>query len=161
MLNLVSLLFLCGSAHLAAGACATGWVQFETSCYKIEARAIKQWTDAKKACEAEKAQLTIIMTKEENDFVQRELRKLQIADMGMQFWMDGTDITTEGQWIWESTGEYFEIYDWSPGEPNQSGGEEDCMSFFRLYDYHWNDEHCNRPEGYVCEKEMASGPAVG
>ncbi|KAH3768649.1 lectin-like [Dreissena polymorpha] len=79
----------------------------------------------------------------------------------MQFWTDGTDKDTEGTWILGTTGEYFEVTDWQTGEPNQMAGEEDCLTFFRNYDYRWNDEHCDRRYGYVCEKEMTSVIVVG
>ncbi|KAH3768650.1 hypothetical protein DPMN_169870 [Dreissena polymorpha] len=71
----------------------------------------------------------------------------------MQFWADGTDKDTEGTWIWGTTGEHFEISDWQAGEPNHEAGEEDCLTLFRNYDYHWNDDLCDRLLGYVCEKE--------
>ncbi|XP_052221711.1 C-type lectin domain family 12 member B-like [Dreissena polymorpha] len=98
-------------ADRAAGACPPGLVQFQTSCYKIEAQAKKQWSDAKKACEAERSHLAVIMTTEENQFVKKELMKRQItcvfelSHAYMQFWMDGIDTATEGTWVWESTGE--------------------------------------------------------
>jgi hypothetical protein len=47
----------------------------------------------------------------------------------------------------------FEITDWGPNEPNQSGGNEDCLTFFALYNFQWNDEHCDRAFGFLCEKE--------
>ncbi|KAH3793303.1 hypothetical protein DPMN_146810 [Dreissena polymorpha] len=105
-MKLTLFFILYGCMQLAAGACAPGWLQFQTSCYKIEVQAEKQFTDANKACEAEQSHLAIIMTTEENQFLKKELMKLQITDVYKQFWMDGTDLTTEGTWVWESTGEF-------------------------------------------------------
>lgn len=47
----------------------------------------------------------------------------------------------------------FEITDWHVGEPNQNGGEEDCLTFYPRFNLGWNDEHCTVPESYICEKE--------
>ncbi|XP_052229367.1 perlucin-like [Dreissena polymorpha] len=80
----------------------------------------------------------------------------------MQFWTDGTDKDTEGTWIWDTTGEPFEVTDWYPGEPNQHEHNEDCLTFYLgRYDYHWNDNHCDLPKGFICEKETTPLQVVG
>ena len=71
-----------------------------------------------------------------------------------QFWTAGNDIQIEKEWVWAGTnGPIAEFTDWTPGEPNQSGGEEDCLSFYPRQGYHWNDEHCDKSMYYICEHE--------
>jgi len=47
----------------------------------------------------------------------------------------------------------FEVTDWYVGEPNQNGGQEDCLSFYTRFSFQWNDDHCDVPKSYICEKE--------
>lgn len=42
--------------------------------------------------------------------------------------------------------------DWFPGEPNQMGGNEDCLAYSGGA-YIWNDIWCGLKGGYICEKE--------
>lgn len=55
-----------------------------------------------------------------------------------------------GGWRWV-TGEPWNYTDWSPGEPNNSNGNEDFLHF--LANGHWNDFPGAGPQGYVCEYE--------
>ncbi|XP_052790946.1 perlucin-like [Mya arenaria] len=153
-------LLLVSCADLALSAqCPTGWLHFQESCYKIERNPLKTWPDAKQSCVNQQAHLAIVMTLEENSFLRNETMK--IGEAGRQYWMDGTDMATEGTWIWDKTGELFEVNDWAPNEPNQNGGQEDCLSIFSTLGYHWNDEHCNSPQAYICEKgDSSSGTGV-
>ncbi|KAJ8301356.1 hypothetical protein KUTeg_020343 [Tegillarca granosa] len=38
------------------------------------------------------------------------------------YWIGGSDVEIEGVWIW--------MKNWQPGEPNHSGGHEDCLLFY-------------------------------
>ncbi|XP_052790947.1 C-type lectin domain family 17, member A-like [Mya arenaria] len=157
----LALLFLHFSVLTAAAApCPPGWLHFAESCYKIEKDALKMWTDAKKSCEDQQSHLVIVMNLEENTFLRSEVLKIEPPQRNLQYWMDGTDLASEGNWTWEQTGDTFEISDWSPHEPNQNAGEEDCLSYLST-NGRWNDEHCDKREGYICEKgESASGTDV-
>ena len=70
-----------------------------------------------------------------------------------QFWTAGNDLQIENEWVWASTNTRFEYTDWSPGEPNQSMGQEDCMTFYSKSGYHWNDAPCGISMYYICEHE--------
>ena len=70
-----------------------------------------------------------------------------------QFWTAGNDIQKEGTFVWAGSNDLITDYsDWYPTEPNQNGGEEDCVAFFPLLNYQWNDEHCDRREFFICEQ---------
>ena len=70
-----------------------------------------------------------------------------------QYWTAGNDLQREGQFVWAGTNDLIVEYtDWSPSEPNQNGGEEDCIAFFPVQDFHWNDEHCNVNAFFICEQ---------
>ena len=70
-----------------------------------------------------------------------------------QFWTAANDIQKEGTFVWTGSNDLVTGYtDWYPNEPNQSGGEEDCMTFFPNVNFHWNDEGCEMQEFYICEQ---------
>ncbi|KAL4221831.1 hypothetical protein ACF0H5_020085 [Mactra antiquata] len=138
-----------------SNACDPGWAGFGDSCYKVFKSPVLTWQNARDHCKhlGNGAHLAIVMSNEENNFLLNMLRNTQFSDTNMQVWMDGNDLATEGTFIWEATGEGLEIADWGPNEPNQNGGNEDCLTFFGMYQFHWNDEHCDRKFPFVCERE--------
>lgn len=69
-----------------------------------------------------------------------------------QFWTGGNDIDVEGQWRWVTSGNPFTFTDWGPGEPNDTGGNEDCMLLLSNTGYTWNDLPCSTNSLYICEK---------
>jgi len=68
--------------------------------------------------------------------------------------LDGTDEINEGQWEWASMAEPFGYSNWNPGEPNDSGHNEDClMTWDRYINGGWNDVPCDRHYKYICERK--------
>ncbi|XP_060593904.1 asialoglycoprotein receptor 1-like, partial [Ruditapes philippinarum] len=91
-----------GKQQEMQGACESGWVQFQDSCYTL-VTAFRQWTDAKKFCEKmNNTHLPIVMSEEENEFL-KQLLRTRHATGEIQFWMDGSDMNKEGVWKWNST----------------------------------------------------------
>jgi len=54
-------------------------------------------------------------------------------------WLGLTDQLNEGQFIWTSTGEDLSYSHWNGGEPNNAGGDEDCVTWAANG---WNDVTC-------------------
>lgn len=71
-----------------------------------------------------------------------------------QFWTSLNDLQTEGLWKWDSTGGslYPGYANWDIGEPNNSGGNEDCAILNKATIYGgWDDCQCSKLYGAVCE----------
>lgn len=68
-----------------------------------------------------------------------------------QFWIGGNDIDAEGQWRWVTSGNPLTFTDWAPGEPNNTGGNEDCLLLLPNTAYQWNDATCSTRSLYICE----------
>ncbi|XP_059224992.1 lectin subunit alpha-like [Stomoxys calcitrans] len=72
------------------------------------------------------------------------------------FWVSGTDLADEGNFIWLSTGRPITFANWNAGEPNnyryENGEEENCMELWNRdgKGLKWNDspfEECNPQRG--------------
>ena len=40
---------------------------------------------------------------------------------------------------------------WNQGQPDNSGGHENCVNIWPNHNYEWNDEECNKQYCFVCE----------
>ena len=69
-------------------------------------------------------------------------------------WIGGTDIRQEGIWKWTDNRPW-EFTSWNGGQPNNWGGNEDCMQWSATHG--WNDASCNREYRFLCGKNTHSG----
>ena len=56
-------------------------------------------------------------------------------------WVGGSDSATEGDWVFVD-GASVTYANWYPGEPNNYGGNQDCMDFNYQSPGLWNDTGC-------------------
>ncbi|XP_050090739.1 ladderlectin-like [Anopheles aquasalis] len=72
------------------------------------------------------------------------------------WWIGGTDLGQEGSWIWFSTelpvGYQTGYTNWYTGEPNNYGGNENCLDIGRKDAVGWFDANCEWKQKFVCEK---------
>ena len=70
------------------------------------------------------------------------------------WWIGARKIDGKLQWSSRKFGEFLATYtNWIPGEPNNSGGVEECMNLHGRYKFRWNDVGCSREFFYICEKD--------
>lgn len=67
------------------------------------------------------------------------------------WWMGLYEPGSEGGWAWIS-GSTYSYSNWAAGEPNDSGGDEDCVINNHNYGTAWNDIDCDRSFRFVCER---------
>ena len=114
--------------------CADGWRNFGSSCYKSFTDR-KSWKDAESVCESEGGHLASVHSQEENQFIE------DIS--GNYTWLGGTDVDTEGQWIWVDGSPF----DWNASNWGVANGEpngktiENCLVTWDSQP--WNDAPCN------------------
>ncbi|XP_007443861.1 asialoglycoprotein receptor 1-like [Python bivittatus] len=131
-----------------SGCCPRGWLTFRSSCYWTT-QSQETWEGAKRDCENKKSHLVIINSPNEKVFVNRN-RRTRFT------WIGLTDVT--GNWKWVDGSLYvLDPKDWSEGQPDHwyghgLGGGEDCVHIGD--DGLWNDNHCSRMFGWVCEMEL-------
>ncbi|XP_055627597.1 venom peptide isomerase heavy chain-like [Toxorhynchites rutilus septentrionalis] len=75
------------------------------------------------------------------------------------WFIGGTDLGNEGQFVWISTGQpigYLTGYlNFSPDQPNNAIGGEHCLEVGRWGNVAWNDIYCDWKQRYICEFESA------
>ena len=94
--------------------------------------------------------LVSINSQAEQDFVWSTFG--QLGGVDRRVWIGFTDNGTEGAFGW-SDGTPAKYTNWNPGEPNNSGGVEDCAGVnFGDWGY-WNDYDCASALPFVCEAD--------
>ncbi|XP_076125901.1 C-type lectin domain family 4 member E-like isoform X2 [Alosa pseudoharengus] len=107
-----------------------GWKSFQSSLYffSIETR---NWTMSRKDCRQRGADLVIINSKEEQEFISARFRDT---------WIGLTDSEIEGEWKF-----------WMENEPNNDAKGEDCA---KTYGKQWNDAPCSLHFRWTCERQI-------
>uniref|UniRef100_E1BJL5 C-type lectin domain containing 10A n=1 Tax=Bos taurus TaxID=9913 RepID=E1BJL5_BOVIN len=131
--------------------CPANWLEHEGHCYWFSSLR-KPWPEAEKDCQLKNAQLVVINSRDEQDFIQANLHPyftwMGLSDPdGVWKWVDGSDYETN-------------IKNWKPGQPDDFhghglGGGEDCAHFYP--DGEWNDDACQRLYYWICEAGLSQG----
>ena len=64
-------------------------------------------------------------------------------------WIGINDKNVEGEFVYASSREEVTVTDWYTGEPNNYGGNENCVHFD--YSEIWNDDRCSKKHSFICE----------
>ena len=138
----------------ASSECEAGWVRHGESCYYIDDTPTQAWSAARQACQSRGADLPIIQSADENEF---------IADLVSK----QDKITWGGAWIGILRNQGNDRLYWIDGTPVDGGytawaprrGREDCGHMFGVvgagyenYRKKWNDVHCNLVEPNFIDK---------
>ncbi|XP_058129745.1 perlucin-like [Anopheles coustani] len=71
------------------------------------------------------------------------------------WWIAGTDLGLEGFFVWISTnklvGHPTGYLNYSPGQPDNAGGNEHCLEIGRWGGVAWNDAQCEWSQRFICE----------
>ncbi|XP_043935618.1 CD209 antigen-like protein E [Protopterus annectens] len=127
--------------------CEPQWELFRFHCYYFFEDS-KDWFAAQTYCKHLSADLVVIKSKEEQEFI-----KLEQTIHGGIYWIGMTDNETEGTWRWvdgtpcnSSSGN--PVY-WDSNQPNNNG-DEDCAIMYP--DGTWHDYSCSDTFRVICEK---------
>ncbi|XP_036418079.1 uncharacterized protein LOC118801813 [Colossoma macropomum] len=121
-----------------------GWRRFGSSYYYFSTE--KSWSAARQDCIERGADLVIINSTEEQEFIKMANKNA---------WIGLTDAQTEGQWKWVDGSPLTAAF-WRDGEPNEAQGGEDCSLFHPSSPtlQTWNDAPCSIESGWICESTL-------
>ncbi|XP_021091754.1 CD209 antigen-like protein E [Mesocricetus auratus] len=129
--------------------CSWDWIFFRGNCYFFSITK-RNWTDSLIACQEVGAQLIIIESYEEQDFL------LKMYKIKGRLWIGLSDMKHEGSWQWvngSSLSPSFKKY-WTLWK-NEGHSEKDCAE---LTDHGWSEDNCKTKKFWVCKKSSVSCP---
>ncbi|KAL6466966.1 hypothetical protein MHYP_G00247700 [Metynnis hypsauchen] len=111
----------------------------------------KSWSESRRSCKERGADLVIINSREEQEFISKEFGRTEA-------WIGLRDVDTEGVWKWVDSSALITQF-WFKGEPNDYGGIEDCaVSGYKGAASErvstWADYPCHHLVVGICEKKM-------
>ncbi|XP_073319720.1 lactose-binding lectin l-2-like [Pagrus major] len=136
--------------QLQRGGCPMFWYSFNGRCYKYVATQLT-WADAELYCVSEGANLVSIHSLEEQNFVKSLIKNFDHSEG--RTWVGLSDIHKEGRWMW-SDGCAVDFVFWDAREPNNGGGNEDCVHNNYDEDLKWNDHQCSATYASVCASRI-------
>ncbi|KAF7686743.1 CD209 antigen-like protein A isoform X3 [Silurus meridionalis] len=123
-----------------------GWVYFSSSFYYISYNE-RYWTESRKDCKNRNADLVIINSTEEQNFINNLLGKNGIG------WIGLTDEDKEGVWKWVDNTSLTTGY-WRSGEPNNYSGEDYAQIYKPDSIQSWIDQRSSVSARWICEKKF-------
>nr|XP_004610704.1 unnamed protein product [Sorex araneus] len=122
--------------------CPKNWKPFGSNCYFVSSEE-QTWTDSKKHCAGMQAHLLVVDSKEEQDFINKNV------DESCDYYFGLSDLQN-GHWEWVNETPYNHSASfWHPGEP--SNGNEHCVMLNFHHQWGWNDAPCDLLQHSVCE----------
>ncbi|KAM9449644.1 CD209 antigen-like protein 2 isoform 2-T2 [Clarias gariepinus] len=125
------------------------WRFFRSSIYYISTKK-KNWNDTRQDCRERGADLVIINSAEEQEFLTENFGRDEA-------WIGLTDIVREDDFKWVDGSPLTTAFWWND-EPNNAVVEEDCViTAYRFAKYNistWNDFPCNFSAVGICEMKL-------
>jgi Lectin C-type domain len=106
-------------------------------------------------CCGRTAHIVTIQNSFENAFIESIVKGQPLQSA----WIGLSDITSEGNFTWVDN-TTFNFNDWNNGEPNNFGGNENCVQVkYNGTEWMWNDINCNDVQpGYILEYDCPQKP---
>ncbi|XP_028264482.1 asialoglycoprotein receptor 1-like [Parambassis ranga] len=131
---------------MAETCCPDKWIKFGNSCLLIST-ILKTWTESRTFCQSHDADLVIISSRSEQEF---------ISSFGKSVWIGLSDEESEGVWIWINGTEANKTY-WKPQQPDNELANDRQINYVHIDGTepginNWNDFGSTETLGFVCEK---------
>ena len=115
-------------------------VHAELCYYVANTSSASTWNNSRRLCQNLGADLAVIKSEDENRFVYDLLRNTVGARDG---WI-GLHRKADNKFYWlDDRPAEGNFQKWNDGEPNDSGGVEDCGHLIGGYNGTWNDQSCS------------------
>ncbi|XP_061159844.1 uncharacterized protein LOC133170731 [Syngnathus typhle] len=124
----------------------TGWLEYNNRCYFFGKS--KTWSLAETDCVSRGGHLTSVLDQREGKWL---MDRVTNAMKNARTWIGLRRETSGRRWQW-ADGTFFSSSFWDRGEPNDSGGQEDCVEMYPSGT--WNDVPCSIDQAYVCKRSV-------
>ncbi|XP_071789139.1 uncharacterized protein [Asterias amurensis] len=130
--------------------CQAGWTGYGTQCFRIfefqSDSDMVTWDEANRQCINMGANLASFHHPDQQAYLVQQFTPTSSNG----FWIGLNDQRKEGGYAW-SDGTQVEFTDWAPGEPNDYGGQEECVEIYLQSDNKWNDLYCWYQRNFICQ----------
>lgn len=106
------------------------------------------WTDAREVCEDWGYALVTVNDEDEEEFLDQVLESLEFEDAWIGYNDRGESNEDDFTWTGAPGSDY---ENWFENEPNNYGGNEDCVEKRYNFDRQWNDRTCDQEVSFICE----------
>ena len=124
--------------------CPVGWDTFGCKCYWLS-NVRGPWNKSRKFCVSHGADLVVVDSKEEMDFISRYSGNI---------WLGATDEASEGMWRWvDGTVLSADNPSWRRGKPD-GDMVKNCLRVREKPNFKWTDESCEARNYGLCENHL-------
>ena len=129
--------------------CPVNFAYINGNCYQIT-EMVYTWIDAVSACQDQGAYLATLHSQAEVRWVYEYFRTE--GKTSNSIWIGLNDIAKEGNYQWiDGRGNYSSFSYWISGEPNNSGGDQNCVVLWAGYLGKWGDIACANVFPALCK----------
>uniref|UniRef100_A0AAG5D2I2 C-type lectin domain-containing protein n=1 Tax=Anopheles atroparvus TaxID=41427 RepID=A0AAG5D2I2_ANOAO len=115
----------------------------------------RTFLEAWRFCASFGLRLATVTSAEESRLLDQAVNGTGNVPAGSTWWIGGTNLGREGSFIWISTnlpvGYKTGYFNFSPGQPDNYKGVENCLEIGRFGPTMWNDMPCDTKLHFVCE----------
>ncbi|XP_063446745.1 perlucin-like protein [Mytilus trossulus] len=136
--------------------CPNGWNHYEDKCFFLS-RDNETFGNSLMLCEVIGRQYgrSASLATVDDAKTQQFLTDLMIKINSIGMYIGLNDLVTEGTFHWIANGKQATYFNWGPTQPNNRGGNENCVAM-RVdpvigFNYSWTDGPCTVPTTYICE----------
>ena len=135
--------------------CPSDWLHIDDHCYYFSNKS-SSWSEAQNDCRARGGDLAVPENSDINEKIYQVLKSRNIGTVWIGVHRDDNDkfITVSGAGV--------SYTNWYPREPNNGGGNEDCVELMNIVYWtkngagRWNDARCTLSRSKVCELNCRS-----
>ncbi|XP_053409086.1 macrophage mannose receptor 1-like [Mercenaria mercenaria] len=135
------------------------WLLYKGNCYQLSPatgdNSSLPWYDANTYCMNQQSNLASMHSQDEHSFILQYITKRPAKIFS--YWIGLDSLNGDGFKWTDQTPLDFDF--WSPNEPNNYFGSEQCVEMRRAYGL-WNDDHCSQAKAFVCKKPQKGAATI-
>ncbi|XP_030380453.1 C-type lectin 37Db-like [Scaptodrosophila lebanonensis] len=143
-LFVVQIVSICSAIRTNEGA----YTKIGSKYYYIEMEKKLMWSTALEKCQILGGHLAHLESEKELAAISEHL------DQGKWYWVDITDVKSEGEYVSSTTNRQASFFRWMDGDPNNKNNNEHCVHLiYYKSKFFMNDLACDSTISYICEMD--------